>query len=125
VFRLRLKLELTFQQAFAVTCYAYLPFVLALILAFVVVLIKDPTSMQNPPMPNLGALLKPKATPAWLMGLATSIGVFPIWVLVLLATGFSAAARGLTWLKAFTWVVVIWVVWLLVKTGGIVISSYM
>lgn len=125
VFRLRLGLELTFPQAFAVTSYAYFPFVLALLLALAVVLSRDPTSLQNPPMPNLGALLKPKTTPAWLMSLATSVGVFPIWVLVLLATGFSTAAKGLSWSKAFIWVVTLWVVWLLVKTGWIVVSSYL
>jgi hypothetical protein len=124
VFRFRLKLELTFQQAFAVTCYAYLPFALALILALAVVLIRDPTSLQSPPMPNLGALLSRKTTPAWLMGLATSVGVFPIWVLVLLTTGFSTAAQGLSWLKAFAWIAALWVVWLAAKTAWIVISMH-
>ncbi|MFQ5928027.1 MAG: hypothetical protein ACE5MH_11415, partial [Terriglobia bacterium] len=62
-------------------------------------------------------------TPAWLVSLGSSLDLFSVWSLLLLATGFSVAARKISWSKACTWVVVTWVVWLVVKTGWVWIWS--
>lgn len=109
--------EIEFRRAFDVTCYSMLPLVLPGLLALVLLFIKDPADfdLQNPVASNLGAFLDPSAVPAWLLSVARSADLFVIWVLLVLATGFSSAARRLAWAKAFRMVLVTWVVWLVVK----------
>lgn len=117
VFNVLVGTQLTFRQAFAVTCYALLPYALATLLAFVLLFVKSPADfdLQNPVASNIAAFLDPNTTPAWLLSVGKSVDLFTVWVLVLLATGFSAAARKLDWSKALSWVVTAWAVWLVVK----------
>lgn len=119
VFNVLLGAELTFKQFFSVACYGFLPGAVAGVLALAVMFIKDPAEfdLQNPVASNLGAFLDPSTAPKWLLGLASSLDLFIVWMLLLLATGFSAAARKISWSKALTWVVATWVLWLVVKTG--------
>ena len=86
--------SMKFRQAFSITCYSSLPSVLATIGALTVMLLKNPEdfSLQSPLPLNLGAFL-PSTTAKWILALATSIDAFTIWVILLLALGFSVAAR--------------------------------
>lgn len=117
VFNVLLGTDLRFRQCFALTCYSLLPFTVNTVVAIVLMFLKDPADfdIQNPVASNLGAFLDPNTVPAWLVSVGGSIDAFSIWVLLLLATAFSAGARKLTWGKALTWVVAAWVVWLVVK----------
>ena len=83
-------------------------------------LLKEPrdVNIQNPVASNLGAFLDPNSVPAWLVSVGNSVDLFSLASLLLLATGFSAAARKLPWSKALRWVVLTWVFWLVVKGGG-------
>lgn len=119
VFNLLLGAQLSFRPVFGVTCYSMLPFALATLLAGAVMFLKEPAQfdLENPLASNLGAFLDPTTAPAWLLSLGRSIDLFNIWVLLLLASGLSAAARKVSWSKALTWVVATWVVWLVVKSG--------
>ncbi|MFQ5694445.1 MAG: Yip1 family protein [Terriglobia bacterium] len=119
VFNVLLGAQVTYKQYFTLACYSFLPYALTTVLAFVLLFLKEPRdfNLQNPTTSNIGAFLDPNTSPAWLISLATSIDLFTIWVLILLATGISAAARKMSWGKAFTWVVLCWVVWLVIKTG--------
>ncbi len=125
VFNVLLGAQLTFRPVLGVTAYSMLPFVLAGVLALVMLFIKDPADydLQNPLMSNLGAFLSPDSAPAWLISLGRSIDIFNIWSVLLLATGLTAAARKMAWAKAFTWVVVTWVLYLVVKVGWVWIWS--
>ena len=125
VFNLLLGADIHFKQAYAVVVYGLLPFLLATGLSIVVVLLKEPrdVNIQNPVASNLGAFLDPNSVPAWLVSVGNSVDLFSIASLLLLATGFSAAARKLPWSKAFRWVVLTWVFWLVVKGGGAWIFS--
>lgn len=44
--------------------------------------------------------------------LGKSMDLFNLWNRLVLATGFSAAARKLDWSKALSWVLLSWGVWL-------------
>ena len=125
VFNLMLGADIRFKQAYAVVVYGLLPILLATVLSIVVVLLKEPrdVNVQNPLASNLGAFLDPNSVPAWLVSVGNSVDLFSIASLLLLATGFSAAARKLPWSKAFRWVVLTWVFWLVVKGGGAWIFS--
>ncbi|MFQ5777394.1 MAG: Yip1 family protein [Terriglobia bacterium] len=125
VFNVMLGTRLSFRAIYGVTCYGMLPHFLAGVLAVVVMFLKDPADfdLENPLATNIGAFLDPNTVPRWLISLGSSIDVFTIWSLVLLATGLSVAARKLAWSKAFTWVVAVWGFWLVVKTGWVWIFS--
>lgn len=118
VLNVLLGAQLTFKPVFTVTAYGVLPNFVGGIVALVVLFLKRPAdfNIQNPVASNIGALLGPD-TPAWLVSFASSIDVFTIWSLLLLGTGYSAAARKLGWAKTFTWVMVVWVLYVVVKTG--------
>lgn len=119
VFNVLLGAQLTFRQFYALTCYSVLPFAVSTVLAIVLLFLTNPAEfdLRNPIASNVGAFLDPGTSPAWLVSLGSSIDAFSVWALLLLATGFSTAARRLAWSKAFTWVVATWVVWLVVKGG--------
>ncbi len=112
-----------FRQAFSVTCYSSLPNALATIGALVVMLLKNPEdfSLQNPLPLNLGAFLTPSSTSRWLMSLATSIDLFSFWVILLLAAGFSAAAKQnktkMSYGQALALVLIPWAVYVVLKCG--------
>lgn len=119
VFNVLLGADLRFRPMFAATAYGVLPNFVGGIVAFVVLFLKDPADfdLQNPLVSNIGAFLDPNTVPRWLMSLAGGVDVFVIWSLVLLATGYAAAARKLSWSKAFTWVVATWILFLVLRSG--------
>lgn len=125
VFNILVGAEVGFKPAWGVACYALLPQAFGILLAIVVLFLKDPAEfdLRNPVASNLAVFLDPDTTARWVLGLAGSLDVFVIWTLLLLATGFSVAARKLSWSRAFTWVVATWVLWLVVKCGWIWIWS--
>ena len=69
----------------------------------VVLFLKDPEefNLQNPLMFNVGAYLSPDS-PAALRALGSSIDLFSLWIIVLLAIGVSSAARKMSFGKALT-----------------------
>ena len=88
-------------------------------MALAVMLLKNPEEfdLQYPTLTNIGAFLEPASTPKWLMSLGTSIDVFTLWVLALLATGLSVASRKISWSTSFATVLGTWGVYVLVKMG--------
>lgn len=118
VFNILAGSQLTFRQVFTVTCYSYMPFAVATVLAMGLMYVQAPEEfdLQNPVFSNLGVLFDPVESPV-LFALTKSLDVFAIWVLLLLATGFSQAGRRLSWGKAFTWVVITWVLFVAGRVG--------
>lgn len=106
------------KPAFAVACYAFLPSVISSVLAIAVMFLKDPADfdLQNPLATNVGAFLNPNTNPKWLVSLAGSFDLVVFWILLLLATGYAAAARKLSWSRALTWVILTWGVFVGGKT---------
>ena len=111
---------LRFRQAFSITCYSFLPSALATILALVIMFLKNPEDfdLQNPLPLNLGAFLSSPDTAAWLKAVARSVDLFTIWVMLLMALGFSTAAgKKLPFGKALTLIVLPWAVFVLISAG--------
>jgi hypothetical protein len=104
--------ELKYRQAFSVTCYSMLPTGLSTILIMVVMFLKDPAefSLQNALPVHLGAFLNPQTTAKWLYTLASSFNLFTIWMMLLMALGFSVASKRLTFGKSLTLVALPWAV---------------
>jgi hypothetical protein len=119
IFKTFLGAEVTFRQVYAVCCYSFVPLIFSSIMAMAVMLLKDPDQfdLQNPTPTNVGAFLDAVSTPKWLYSLATSVDAFTIWILLLLATGLSVAARKISWATSLTWVMGSWALWIVIKTG--------
>jgi len=119
IFRTILGAEITLKQVYAVYCYSLVPLILSSIMGFAVMMLKEPDQfdLQNPAPSNIGAFLDATTTPKWQYSLATSIDVFSIWTMILLATGLSVASRKISWSTAMVWVVGSWVLWVAVKVG--------
>jgi hypothetical protein len=119
LFKIILGAVLSFKQVFAVAAYASLTGVVGTAVAIVVLLLKNPDdfNLQNPTAFNVGAYLDPLSNPAWLVSAATSIDLFSIWTVLLLATGLSVAARRLPFSRAVFGVALPWVIWIALKSG--------
>jgi hypothetical protein len=111
--------KLRYPQAFSITCYSLLPSGLATVLALVVMLLKDPADfdLQNPLPLNVGAFLDRSTFGGFLHSLAGSLDLFSIWVILLLALGFSAAAKRMTYGKALALVLAPWGIYVLLKSA--------
>jgi hypothetical protein len=111
---------LTFKQTFAMGAWASMPRVIAGILAIVVMFIKNPEdfNLQNPLAFNLGAFMEPPPNSGkFIYSLATSIDLFAIWSILLLAVGISVAARKVSFSKAVILVATPWIIWILVASS--------
>ncbi len=111
--------ELRFRQAFSITTYASLPSVLAAVLGMIVMRFKNPEDfdLQNPVPLNLGAYLDPTSTSKFLHTIAGSLDLLSIWVILLLALGFSTAAKAVSYRRALILVILPWAAYVLIKAG--------
>lgn len=111
--------ELRFRQAFSITTYASLPSALGAVLGMVVMRFKNPEDfdLQNPVPLNLGAYLDPTGTPKFLHSIAGSLDLLSIWVILLLALGFSTAARKVSYRRALILILIPWAAYVLIKAG--------
>jgi Yip1-like protein len=110
--------EVTYGQSFGITAYAWMPYALLSLLALIVLFVNPSDfDLQNPLPFNIGWFLDPASSPAWMISLLKSIDLFAFWAMALMAFGFSAAARKLSFGKAFGLVLTAWLVVVVVKTG--------
>jgi hypothetical protein len=91
-FKLIGGVRVNFGTAFAITAFAHLPMSLRELLAIPVTLLKDPQSIdpQNFLASNPAAFLSDSA-PLWQLILFSSLDIFALWAIILMAIGFSAA----------------------------------
>jgi hypothetical protein len=104
---------LRFKQVFAVVLWGSLPRVIAGILTVVVIFLKNPDdfNIRNPLAFNVGAFMDPNSGSKFMYTLATSLDLFTIWTILLLATGLKAAAgKKLSFTGALVAVVTPWAV---------------
>jgi len=90
-----LSAPVKFKQIFAIMCYSGMVGVVAAVLMVVVIFLKkNPADfdIQHPLAFNLGALMDPNGPNKFLFALASSIDVFSIWRILLVAVGLKAAA---------------------------------
>jgi hypothetical protein len=111
---------LRFRQAWAVVVYAMLPSLLSAGAGLAVMYLKEPDefNIRNPSSFNPGAYLEPQAVSKFVHSLATSLDLFAIWIVVLLAVGFSSAAHRLSFGKALAAVALPWAAMVFVRAGA-------
>jgi hypothetical protein len=94
IVRSLLGAPISFKQMFAIMAYASLPRAILSILSIVVMYItKNPENfdLNNPFFSNPGAFMDPQTSSAFVRSLASSLDVFAIWVILLIATGLKVA----------------------------------
>jgi hypothetical protein len=110
---------LNFKTSLGIVSYAYMPGVLGGLLGILVLFLKDPSTidLENLVASNFAALLT-SDTSKWLIALAKSFDLFVIWILLLLAVGFSVAnPKKIPMGKALAIVVGLWLVFVVVRVG--------
>lgn len=111
-----MSVPVRFKQTFAIVCYAGLPGLIFMALAVVVMFMKSPDdfNLQNPLVFNPGAFMDPVTSSKFLYSLASSLDLFRLWTLVLIAIGLKAAGGRLLSLGgAMAAVFVPWAIWIL------------
>ena len=112
-------IKLNFKTSLAITAHAWVPFILSTLLAIVVAMLKDPSTidLNNPLAADVGAYL-PAGTSKALVALGHSLDLFSFWVLALFALGFSSVnPKKLKFGGALGWVVGVWLIYVLCKMG--------
>ena len=102
-----------FAQLFAILCYASIPRIISTALSIVVMFLKKPDefNMNNPLAFNPGAFMDPKASSKFVYALASSLDLFTLWTILLIAVGIKAAAgKRISFGGALTAVVVPWLI---------------
>ncbi|MGH9684946.1 MAG: Yip1 family protein [Candidatus Acidiferrales bacterium] len=119
VFNLMGGQKITFGASLGIVSYAWTPYIIVSILAIVILFLKDPTTvdLQNVVASNPGVFAGDDA-PKWLVSLLSSLDLFTLWVLILLGFGYSATnPKKLSFGKAFTTVLAVWIIFVLIKVG--------
>ncbi len=119
IFNVLLGNQIKFLTSFSVSCYALLPLAVKSLVTVPIMYLKDPKDfdLENPMTSNIGVFLSPDTFPAWLISLGNSLDVFNFWTMALLAAGFAAAGRRLSWGRAFGWILGAWSIYLVLKVG--------
>jgi hypothetical protein len=107
-----------FKQVFATMCYASLPGLIFTVLAIAVMFLKNPDdfNLRNPLVFNPGAFMDPQSSSKFLYSVASSLDLFTIWTILLLAVGLKAAGgKKLSFGGSLTAVALPWAVWVLVR----------
>jgi hypothetical protein len=119
VFNLSGATKVDFKTSLAIVSYAWVPWLIHGVLSILILFLKDPATvdLQNIVASNPGAFLSDDAS-KWLVSLLSSIDIFAIWTLILLAIGYSANnPKKLSFGKGFVLVVIAWLFFIAIKVG--------
>jgi hypothetical protein len=119
VFSMGVGIKMSFKTSLGITAHAWVPFILSGLVAILVVLLKDPSTidLNNPLAADVGAYL-PTGTSKALIAACHSLDLFSFWVLGLFAMGYSAVSpKKLSFGGALGWVVGVWLLYVIGKTG--------
>jgi hypothetical protein len=107
------------KRMMAIVAYGCLPLVIQTALSMVVLYLKDPEefNLRNPLVFNVGAFMSPES-PAALRALGSSIDLFSLWIVILLAIGVSAAGRKISFGKAFAGIFLPWALLVCLKVAA-------
>lgn len=110
--------EGTFKQAFSVTLYSWMPYVILGIVMTIVIVVKgtfDPTTAATLVKSNPAFLVDMKEQPV-LFAALSMLDIFTIWVLALLIIGFAAVSK-FSKAKAAAVVIPLWLVMVVIRLG--------
>jgi hypothetical protein len=111
--------SLRFKTSLAIASYASSPSIVKALLGFLVLFLKDPSTidLQNLVASNAAGFLSHGSAP-WLVALLKSVDVFTFWPLVLMAIGYHAAApKKLSMGAALAWLAIVYLVIALAAAG--------
>ncbi|MGB7062636.1 MAG: Yip1 family protein [Candidatus Zixiibacteriota bacterium] len=101
-----------FRRVFSVFCYSSLVAIPSMIVKFPLVMMKGNVNVQT----SLGLLLSPDAKGSFLHSVLSSFDIFNVWQVILVSMGLGVLYKFST-KKAFTTVVILWIIWILAKSG--------
>jgi hypothetical protein len=101
-----------FRRVLSVYCYSSLVAIPAMIVKFPLVMMKGNVNVQT----SLALLLSPDDKGSFLYSVLSSFDIFTLWQVILVSMGLGVMYKFST-KKAFTTVVILWVVWILAKSG--------
>lgn len=110
--------EGTFKQAFSVTVYSWMPYVILTIITTIVVVAKgtfDPITAATLVKSNPAFLVEMKEQPV-LYSLLSMLDIFTFWVLALLVIGFSEVSK-FSKAKSAAVVISLWLVLAVIRLG--------
>ncbi|MGB0035393.1 MAG: YIP1 family protein [Candidatus Acidiferrales bacterium] len=114
-----------FRTSRGIVAYAWVPWLIQGLLSILILFLRDPSTvdLQNLVASNPGAFLADDA-PKWLAAFLSTIDLFTIWTIALLAMGFSATnPKKISFGKAFGTVFGVWFIYVIVKVGITVVFS--
>lgn len=101
-----------FRRVFSVYCYSSLVAIPSMIVKFPLVMMKGNINVQT----SLGLLLSPDAKGSFLHSVLSSFDIFNVWQVILVSMGLGVMYKFST-KKAFTTVAILWIIWILAKSG--------
>ncbi|NIN01246.1 MAG: hypothetical protein GTO24_25085 [candidate division Zixibacteria bacterium] len=112
VFNVLMGGDSTFRRAFSVYCYSALVAIPSMIVKFPLIMSKGNLNVQT----SLALLLSADAKDTFLYSVLSSFDIFTVWQVILVSMGLGVM-YGYTTKKAFTAVFILWIVWILLKSG--------
>lgn len=112
VFNVLMGGDSTFRRAFSVYCYSALVAIPSMIVKFPLIMSKGNLNVQT----SLALLLSADAKDTFLYSVLSSFDIFTVWQVILVSMGLGVMYRYAT-KKAFTAVFILWIVWILLKSG--------
>lgn len=111
--------KVRFKTSLGIVAHAWVPGLISGFLGVLVIALKDPSTvdLQNIVASNAGAFVSSDSA-RWLIALLGSFDLFSVWMMILLAIGYNAAApKKLSFGTAFAWIFAVWFVYVLAKVG--------
>jgi hypothetical protein len=112
VFNVLLGGDSSFRRVFSVYCYSALIAIPSMIVKFPLIMTKGNLNVQT----SLALILSPDAKDTFLYSVFSSFDIFTIWQVILVSMGMGVMYKYST-KKAFTAVLVLWIIWILLKSG--------
>ncbi len=112
VFNVLLGGDSTFRKVFSVYCYSSLIAIPSMIVKFPLIMIKGSLNVQT----SLALLLSANAKDTFLYSVLSGFDIFSFWQVILVSMGLGVMYKYTT-KKAFTAVFVLWVIWIVAKSG--------
>lgn len=112
VFNVLLGGDSNYRRVLSVYSYSSLIAIPAMIVKFPLIMMKENLNVQT----SLALLLSPNTEDSFLYRVFSSFDIFTIWQVILVSMGLGVIYKYAT-KKAFTAVFILWVIWILLKSG--------
>ena len=117
--------DVNYGTSLGIVSHAFVPSIVSSLLFLLILYLKAPgtVDLENPVATNVGAFL-PEDSAKWLLKLGTSIDVFSIWILILIAIGFAATnPKKLKGGKSYTIAFSVWAAFVVIRVGWAFVFS--